>query len=99
MVDHVVDETIAGRRFYSVATGAFVIVALVLPTLGLALVVARAVAERRRALAIRAALGATVTKLARAAVGAALVAITSGVVAGLILVNKEAVHPNLTARS
>jgi len=85
MVDQVIDATITGRRFYSVATGAFAMVALTLTTVGLALVVARAVAERRRELAVRAALGATNTKLARAAVGDALVAIAAGVLAGLLL--------------
>jgi putative ABC transport system permease protein len=85
MVDDVVAATIAGRRFYSVATGAFAIVALTLTTIGLALVVARAVAERRRELAIRSALGATLMGLARVAVGDALAAITGGVVAGLLL--------------
>jgi ABC-type antimicrobial peptide transport system permease subunit len=84
-VDQVVDATIAGRRFYSVATGAFAVVALTLTTVGLALVVARAVAERRRELAIRSALGATLIRLARAAVGDALVAIAGGVFAGLLL--------------
>jgi hypothetical protein len=84
-VEQVIDATIAGRRFYSVASGAFALVALMLTTVGLALVVARAVAERRRELAIRAALGATASKLARAAVGDALVAITAGVAGGLLL--------------
>ena len=62
-VDQVVDATIAGRRFYSVASGAFAILALVLTAVGLTLVVARAVAERRRELAIRSALGATLRQL------------------------------------
>jgi putative ABC transport system permease protein len=84
MVDQIVDATIAGRRFYSVATGAFAVVALTLTTIGLALVVARAVAERRRELAIRSALGATLLALARAAVGDAMVAITGGVFVGLV---------------
>ncbi len=84
-VDRVVDATIAGRRFYSVATSAFAVIALVLTTVGLALVVARVVAERRRELAVRAALGATLTRLAHAAVGKALIAIASGVVVGLLL--------------
>lgn len=84
-VDQVVDATVAGRRFYSVATGAFGIVALTLTTVGLALVVARAVGERRRELAIRSALGATLITLARAAVADALVAVVGGVCAGLLL--------------
>jgi putative ABC transport system permease protein len=84
-VDQVVYATIAGRRFYSVASGAFAIIALTLTAVGLTLVVARAVAERRRELAIRSALGATVRKLVRAAVGDALLAIASGVFAGLLL--------------
>jgi putative ABC transport system permease protein len=90
-VDQVVDATIAGRRFYSVAAGAFAFVALTLTVVGLALVVARAVAERRRELAIRSALGATLIKLARAAIGDALVAIAGGVFAGLILASISSV--------
>jgi ABC-type antimicrobial peptide transport system permease subunit len=84
-VDQVVDATIAGRRFYSVASGAFAIIALTLTAVGLALVVARAVAERQRELAIRSALGASARELLRAAVGNALLAIASGVFAGLLL--------------
>jgi putative ABC transport system permease protein len=84
-VDQVVDATIAGRRFYSVASGAFAIIALTLTAVGLALVVARAVSERRRELAIRSALGATARKLLGAAVGDALLAIASGVFVGLLL--------------
>ncbi len=85
MEDQVVDATIAGRRFYTVATGAFAAVALLLTTVGLTLVVARAIAERRRELAIRAVLGATLAMLARTTVGAAMIAIGSGVVGGLLL--------------
>ena len=55
-----------------------------LTAVGLTLVVARAVAERRRELAIRSALGATLRRLIRAGIGDALVAIASGVVGGLL---------------
>jgi putative ABC transport system permease protein len=81
----IVDATIAGRRFYSVASGAFAVIALTLTAVGLALVVARVVAERRRELAIRSALGASGHRLVRAAVGDALLVIASGVIAGLLL--------------
>lgn len=43
------------------------------------------ISERQQELAVRAALGATLTRLARAAVGEALVAIAAGVVAGLLV--------------
>lgn len=84
-MDQVVDATMAGRRFYSIAAGTFAVVALTLTCIGLTLVVARAVAERRRELAVRSALGASLTQLARVAVGEAVMAITLGVVAGLFV--------------
>ena len=84
-LDRVIDATIAGRRFYSVAAGAFAVLALTITTIGLALVVARAVAERRRELAVRSVLGATLPELTRVAVGSALAAISAGALAGLVL--------------
>jgi putative ABC transport system permease protein len=82
-VDQLADATVASRRFYTVATVAFATIALLLTVVGLAVVVARVVAERRRELAIRAALGATIVKLGRVAARDALVAVGVGVVSGM----------------
>ena len=78
-----VDASVANRRFYTVATAAFAALALLLTTAGLIVVVARVVAERRRELAIRSALGASTTKLVQVATRDALVAAGLGVAAGL----------------
>ena len=82
-IDELIDVSIASRRFYTVATAAFATMALLLTTIGLAVVVARVVAERRRELAIRAALGATMSALARVATRDALIAVCLGVAIGL----------------
>ena len=58
-IDRIINESVADRRFCTTATSAFGGVALLLTVVGLVVIVARAVVERRRELAIRAALGAT----------------------------------------
>jgi putative ABC transport system permease protein len=58
-MERIVDESVASRRFYTTATAAFAAIALVLTVVGLVVIVARSVVERRRELAIRSALGAT----------------------------------------
>jgi putative ABC transport system permease protein len=82
-IDHIVAESIADRRFYTVATAMFASIALLLTIAGLVVVVSRAVTERKRELAIRAALGATVRELIRVASRDALVAVVIGLVVGL----------------
>lgn len=82
-VGELVDASVANRRFYTVATVAFAAMALLLTTAGLVVVIARVVAERRRELAIRAALGATRSVLVRTATSTALMACGVGVVVGL----------------
>jgi predicted permease len=57
-VDAIVSGSIADRRFYTTTTTAFSVLALLLTAGGLIVVVSRSVAERRRELAIRTALGA-----------------------------------------
>jgi len=81
-VDRIVEQSVAVRRFYTVGTIAFAALALLLTVVGLSVVVARAVAERRREMAIRAALGATRTRLARHASSGGLAAVGLGVAAG-----------------
>lgn len=82
-VDHLVEASVANRRFYTVATAAFAAIALLLTTMGLGVVVARVVAERRRELAIRAALGAPRARLLGVATRDAMRAAGLGVLAGL----------------
>jgi predicted permease len=81
-VDHIVDETIANRRFYTLATASFAVISLLLTIVGLAVVVARVVTERRHELAIRAALGATMNGLARVASRDVMIAAMAGIVVG-----------------
>ena len=82
-LDQIVSDSVADRRFYSVAASAFAAVALLLTSVGLGVLVARVVAERRRELAIRAALGAAATRLLRLAVGQGVFPVTVGAVVGL----------------
>jgi putative ABC transport system permease protein len=83
-IDQLLDASVASRRFYTVATAAFATIALLLTGFGLAVVIARAVAERRRELAIRSALGASPSVLSRVAVGGALTAVFAGIAFGLL---------------
>jgi ABC-type antimicrobial peptide transport system permease subunit len=82
-VDEIVDGTVANRRFYTIATATFAGIAFFLTTVGLIVVIARIVAERRRELAIRAALGATLAGLARHASRDAVLGVGLGALAGL----------------
>lgn len=84
-IDRIIDESIAGRRFYTVMTGAFATIAIVLTLGGLIAVVARVVAERRRELAIRVALGASSSDIMRSASRQSLSAAGLGVLTGLVL--------------
>ena len=82
-IDDIVDETIANRRFYTVATVAFASIAFLLTAVGICVVIARVIAERRKELAIRAALGATARNIARHASRDTVVGTVIGVVFGL----------------
>jgi len=57
-VDSILSESVSDRRFYTVTTAVFAALALLITAIGLAVVTARSIAERRRELAVRAALGA-----------------------------------------
>ncbi|MBZ5500587.1 MAG: ABC transporter permease, partial [Acidobacteriia bacterium] len=83
-VDEIIGEAVAHRRFYTTATGAFASVALLLTIVGLAVIVARYTVERRRELAIRAALGATHSHLVWLVVRQGLVPVLAGTAAGLL---------------
>jgi putative ABC transport system permease protein len=82
-IDQIVAESVSDRRFYTTSTGAFASLALVLTMVGLVVVISRAVAERRRELAIRAALGASATELVTLVLQTGLVPVVSGTALGL----------------
>jgi hypothetical protein len=82
-LDGIMGDSIADRRFYTAATTVFSVLALILAAAGVAVVIARAVVERRREMAIRAALGAPRFGLVRLIGRQALNAASLGMVAGL----------------
>jgi predicted permease len=82
-VAEIVSQSTADRRFYAVATGAFAAVALLLAVAGLFGVVSRSVTERRREIAIRAALGADSRRQFRLLLARGLAPVAIGTVVGL----------------
>ncbi len=64
-IDEILNQSVADRRFYTVSTTAFASLALLLTMTGLVVIVARSIVERRRELAIRAAIGASASRLVR----------------------------------
>ena len=80
--DHVADS-IAGRRLQLVPAVAVAALALAVSMIGLFGALGRAVAERRQELSIRAAVGASPTRLVRLVAVGSLVMTTVGLVAGL----------------
>lgn len=83
-ISEIVSQSTADRRLYAFASGAFASVALLLAVAGLFGVVSRAVSERRRELAIRAALGADATSLLRLVLGYGLLPVLAGTILGLV---------------
>lgn len=83
-VEEIVAESTADRRFYALATGAFAMVALLLAVAGLFGVVSRAVTERRREFAIRAAIGADSITIVRLVLSYGLLPVALGGVAGIV---------------
>ncbi len=83
-IDRIISESIADRRFYTTATAAFASLALLLTVIGMTVVVARTVVERRKEFAIRTALGATPGRLIRAIVREGVRPVLSGTFVGLI---------------
>jgi predicted lysophospholipase L1 biosynthesis ABC-type transport system permease subunit len=82
-IDQIISESTAGRRFYTTATTAFAALALLLTAAGLIVVIARSVAERRRELAVRAALGAHTGDLVRLVTRQGLMPVFVGAAVGL----------------
>jgi putative ABC transport system permease protein len=83
MLEQVVSESLAARRFSLTLLGLFGALALLLATSGIASVTAFAVARRRAELGIRLALGARSGDLLRLVIGRHLKIIVAGGVAGL----------------
>jgi ABC-type antimicrobial peptide transport system permease subunit len=83
-LDRIASESVADRRFDVTVTATFCGVGLLLAVLGLGGVVARAVVERTRELAIRSALGAEGPRLRRMIVSQALRPVVVGVAFGVL---------------
>jgi predicted permease len=83
-IDKIVSESVAGRRFYTTTVAAFAALALLLTATGLIVVIARSVAERRRELAIRSALGAQKRELTRLVMRQGLMPVILGTAVGLL---------------
>lgn len=83
-VDRIVTESVADRRFYTAATVAFAALAVLLTAIALVIVIGRAAVERRRELAIRAAVGAPVNHLIALVARQTVVPVLGGVAVGLL---------------
>jgi ABC-type antimicrobial peptide transport system permease subunit len=82
-IDEIIDESVSDRRFYTTSTAVFATLALVLTAGALIVVITRSVVERRRELAIRAALGAGFGQLTGIVTRHAIVVSACGIGAGL----------------
>jgi len=80
-----VDDALATRRFTLAVLGAFAGAAVLLAGLGIYGVLAHAVAERRREIGIRMALGASAQRVMRGVLGRTLLLAGIGVAAGTVL--------------
>ncbi len=83
-IDRIIDESTADRRFYTATTTLFAGIALLLTAAGLIVLVSRVVAERRRELAVRAALGASESDITRLVARRNLALTSTGVLGGLV---------------
>ena len=84
-IGELVSASTADRRFYAVSTVAFAGLALLLAVGGVFGVVSRSVAERRREIAIRMAIGADARSVLRMVVGAGLLPVVLGCLVGLLV--------------
>lgn len=84
-VGSIVLKSTSDRRFYALVTGAFAAVALLLAVAGLFGVVSRAVTERRRELAVRAALGADHVRILRLVLTHGLLPVVFGCLGGIAM--------------
>jgi ABC-type antimicrobial peptide transport system permease subunit len=84
-VGEIMSGSVSARRFYTVSTMSFAMVALALTMVGIGIIVSRSVVERRRELAIRSALGATSRSLVRVVVAQGLMPMLIGGAVGAVL--------------
>ena len=82
-VSQIVWGSVADRRFYTAVISAFAALAILLTATGLVVVIARSVAERRRELAIRCALGAESRQLMGLVIRQGLTPVVLGAAIGL----------------
>ena len=82
-LDEVVERSVADRRLRALLGGAVALLAFAVAMVGLAGSLTRVVSERRRELAIRAALGATPARTVRAILGEGTVLVAAGIAIGL----------------
>jgi putative ABC transport system permease protein len=82
-IDRILSDSVSDRRFYTTTTTTFAGLALVLTAAGLVVVVSRSVTERRREMAIRAALGAESGRLVRLVAAQGLTPVVAGATVGL----------------
>jgi predicted permease len=82
-VSQIVSDSVADRRFYTAVISAFAALAILLTATGLVVVIARSVAERRRELAIRCALGAQSRELMGLVIRQGLTPVILGAAIGL----------------
>ena len=81
----VLDRHVAGARYRMLLMGAFALLATLLAAVGIGGIVAYAVAQRGRELAVRQALGASPSDIVRMVLGEGVRLAAFGVVAGLVL--------------
>jgi putative ABC transport system permease protein len=80
----IISESVADKRFFTTSTAAFAGLALLLTLVGLGVIVARAVVERTREMAIRSALGASSRRLVALVVAQGLTPVAIGGALGLV---------------
>jgi hypothetical protein len=84
-LDRIVSDSIADRRFYVATAIGFGLIALLLAVVGLYSVASRTVVERVKELSIRLALGGTPREIMGLVVRQALLPVSGGVAAGLLI--------------
>jgi ABC-type antimicrobial peptide transport system permease subunit len=83
-LEHLVDEATARPRLLSRGIGVFAVLACILAGVGIYAVLSQFVAERRRDIGLRIALGARTSQVVRLVVGRALVLVAVGITVGTL---------------
>jgi predicted permease len=81
-LEHVLDDSIADRRFMLLVLAAFAAIAVVLAATGIYSVLSQTVAQRTQEIGIRMALGAQPARVMRLMLGSAMLSVMAGIVAG-----------------